>query len=220
VSRRSLVLSALLASTLSGRAPGAPVPPPNGAVVEVVFCIDTTRDMQSALALLRPRLLACCDRCLRGRPLARLRVGLVAYRDRGDEYVTRIFDLTDDRNAVQRALDRLRADGGGDAPEAVNQGLHEAIHLVSWSAEPPARRQVVLIGSGPPHPDDEEGAPYPASCAAAAERGIVIHAVLVGDDAECAACWQEIAQRTGGRFLRGEDLGWSVMQALRPGPPP
>src|SRR2546426_6150803 len=39
-----------------------------------------------------------------------LRIGGVAYRDVGDEYVTRRFDFTDDVASVQRTLDRMRSE--------------------------------------------------------------------------------------------------------------
>jgi hypothetical protein len=150
----------------------------------------------------------------------------VAYRDRRDEYVTRVCDLTDDLRAIQHALDELRADGGGDAPEGVNQALHDAVHLISWSDEKGTSRQIVLVGSAPPHTDYEEDVPHSVTCAAAVERGIVIHAVLVGEDEECSACWQEIANRTGGRSLdsHGPGLTAKIVDALRPqltrtGPP-
>ena len=57
-------------------------------------------------------------------------MGLVAYRDRGDAYVTQVVDLNNDLDAIYAKLMQFRADGGGDSPESVNQALHDAINKI------------------------------------------------------------------------------------------
>ena len=57
---------------------------------------------------------------------------LVAYRDRGDAYVTQSTRLDTDLDAFYSQLMQLTADGG-DMPESVNQGLCVAIHDTPWS---------------------------------------------------------------------------------------
>ena len=53
-----------------------------------------------------------------------VRVGLVAYRDVGDDYVTRITPLSSDLDAVYSKLMNFRAEGGGDVdPIFDEQGL-------------------------------------------------------------------------------------------------
>lgn len=179
---------------------GAPVPPPRLPAIELVLCIDTTKDMAAALAAVQQHFPAICAAWSGGRLPSRVRVGLVAYRDRGEEYETRVFPLSEDLRAVGRALEGLSAEGGGDAPEGVNRALHQTIHHLAWSGEPGVRRVVLLLGSAPPHADEDEPIAYLASCAAARARGIVIHAVQVGHDQECAECWGAIARQTGGRY--------------------
>ncbi len=56
-------------------------------------------------------------------PDAEIRMGLVAYRDIGDEYVTKTFELTTDIQDLYADLLELRARGGGDWPESVNEAL-------------------------------------------------------------------------------------------------
>src|SRR6266567_322182 len=50
-------------------------------------------------------------------------MGIVAYRDIGDDYVTRTFDLTTDIQDLYANLLELKARGGGDWPESVNAAL-------------------------------------------------------------------------------------------------
>ena len=64
-----------------------------------------------------------------GRAGARDENGLVAYRDRGDAYVTRVVDVSADL-AMYATLMDFEANGGGDGPESVNQALYEAVHNV------------------------------------------------------------------------------------------
>src|SRR5437588_10213852 len=87
--------------------------------VEVVFCLDTTGSMGGLIDAAKQKIWAICNQIAAGRPTPHLRVGLVAYRDRGDDYVTQVHDLTDDLDAVYPHLIALNAQGGGDSPERV-----------------------------------------------------------------------------------------------------
>ena len=79
--------------------------------VEVVFCIDTTGSMGGLLKGAQQKIWSICNQVAGGRPTPALRVGLVAYRDKGDEYVTRVHDLGDDLDAVYADLKTFVATG-------------------------------------------------------------------------------------------------------------
>src|SRR3982751_5158255 len=72
--------------------------------VEVVFCLDTTGSMGGLIDGAKQKIWAICNQIAGGKPTPDLKVGLVAYRDRGDEYITKVFDLTDDLDAVHGNL--------------------------------------------------------------------------------------------------------------------
>ena len=76
-------------------------------------------------------------------------MGLVAYRDIGDEYVTKRIELTADIQDLYARLLELRARGGGDWPESVNEALHEGITKLSWTQGPEVSRIVFLVGDAP-----------------------------------------------------------------------
>ena len=67
-----------------------------------------------------------------------LKYGLVAYRDHDqegiqDSYVSKILcDLNEDYNIFRQALYGVKCIGGDDTCEAVVDGLHEAVNLISW----------------------------------------------------------------------------------------
>src|SRR4051812_19296874 len=87
--------------------------------VEVAFVLDTTGSMGGLLEGAKEKIWSIASRIATGQPAPRLKVGLVAYRDRGDAYVVKKFDLSSDLDAVFRELRTYHADGGGDTPEHV-----------------------------------------------------------------------------------------------------
>ena len=66
-------------------------------------------------------------------PDADIRMGLVAYRDIGDDYVTRKIELTRDIQDLYANLLELKARGGGDWPESVNEALDVAVNKLQWT---------------------------------------------------------------------------------------
>src|SRR5829696_3853259 len=102
--RRNLLicLSALL---LVGAVAAAPAPVVvKKPRVEVVFCLDTTGSMSGLIEGAKAKIWAICNQIAAGTPTPDLKVGLVAYRDRGDDYVTKVHDLSDDLDAVHATL--------------------------------------------------------------------------------------------------------------------
>src|SRR5437016_13311503 len=103
------------------------VPKPTAPKVEVVFCLDTTGSMGGLIDGAKQKIWAICNQIAGGKPTPDLKVGLVAYKDRGDTYVTKVFDLSADLDTIHAELKKFTADGGGDEPESVNQALDDAV---------------------------------------------------------------------------------------------
>ncbi|HEX6239282.1 MAG TPA: vWA domain-containing protein [Polyangiales bacterium] len=177
--------------------PVAPVARPK---IEVVFALDTTGSMGSLIEGAKQKIWAIADELASAQPTPELRIGLVAYRDRGDTYVTQQFALSDDLDAVYAQLMSFQADGGGDGPESVNQALYEAVHQTAWSAEPNVYRAVFLVGDAPPHMDYAQDIPYQASVTEAAERGIVLNTVQCGEMEGTKSIWLAIAHGAQGTY--------------------
>src|SRR5262249_35130354 len=145
--------------------------------VEVVFCLDTTGSMTGLINAAKAKIWAICNQISTGNPTPAVKVGLVAYRDRGDEYVTKITDLTDDLDAVHTQLMSFKAHGGGDFPESVNQALHEAVTKISWSKDKKTLKIIFLVGDAPPHMDYPDDVKYPDTCKLAVKNDIIINTV-------------------------------------------
>lgn len=180
--------------------PVVPVAPLARPKIEVVFALDTTGSMGDLIAGAKQKIWAIADELASGKPTPELRIGLVAYRDRGDAYVTQHYALSDDLDAVYAQLMSLQADGGGDGPESVNQALYEAVHQTAWSQEANVYRAVFLVGDAPPHMDYQNDVPYQASVSEAAARGIVLNTVQCGQLDGTKPVWLAIAHGTQGTY--------------------
>jgi Mg-chelatase subunit ChlD len=179
-------------------------------LVEVVFVLDTTGSMSGLIQTAKDKIWSIASTMASAQPAPEIRMGLVAYRDRGDAYVTDVVDLSRDIDSIHATLMDFEADGGGDGPESVNQALHDAIDRISWSQDPKAYQVVFLVGDAPPHLDYQDDVPYPESIAAARAKGITVNAIQCGEDATTTAHWQRIAQLGDGNYFRVEQGGGAV----------
>ena len=179
---------------------------PQAPRVEVAFVLDTTGSMGGLIEGAKRRIWSIARRIGEGRPRPDLRLALVAYRDRGDDYVTQVHDLTGDMDALYRDLMSFQANGGGDGPEHVSAALYEAVHHVSWSAGP-ALKVIFLVGDAPPHVDYQDGLDYRQHAREAAARGIVVETIQCGADVETASVWREIAGLAAGHYARIDAQG-------------
>jgi hypothetical protein len=174
--------------------------------VEVAFVLDTTGSMGGLIDGAKRRIWSIARRIGEGRPRPDLRIALVAYRDLGDAYVTRVFDLTGDMDQVYQNLTSFQASGGGDGPEHVSAALSDAVTRISWSRR--AGMQVIfLVGDAPPHMDYQDGYDYHRHVAEARQRGIAVETVQCGGDPETARVWTEIASLGAGHYARIDSQG-------------
>ncbi len=178
-------------------------------VVDLVFVLDTTGSMSGLIQTAKEKIWSIASTMSSAQPTPDIRIGLVAYRDRGDEYVTKIVDLNDDLDSVYATLMDFQAGGGGDTPESVNRGLYDAVHKMSWSQTSQAYQVVFLVGDAPPHMDYNE-VQYPAIIAAANKKGIVINTIQAGNLPNTVEPWTTIASLGHGSFFQVEQSGGAV----------
>ncbi|HEX8026909.1 MAG TPA: vWA domain-containing protein, partial [Vicinamibacterales bacterium] len=150
-------------------------------VVEVAFVLDTTGSMGGLIEGAKRKIWSIATTIIDANPDAEIRMGLVAYRDIGDDYVTKKFDLTTDIQDIYANLLELKARGGGDWPESVNEALYVAVDKLSWTKTGDICRIVFLVGDAPPHMDYADDVKFPDTCKLAMEKGILINTVQCGD---------------------------------------
>lgn len=175
--------------------------------VEVVFALDTTGSMSGLIEGAKRKIWSIADFLASGQPRPEIRIGLVGYRDVGDDYVTRFYDLSDDLDTVFAHLQSFSADGGGDTPEHVGRALHDAVERSSWSSGDKVVKLVYLVGDAPPHTDYQDGYDYRSMSRKAAKKGIHINTVRCGDDPDTRVAWREIARMGQGDYASIEQSG-------------
>ncbi len=172
-----------------------------GPQIDVAFLLDTTGSMDHLIQGAKVKIWSIAKEMLDAKVAPDLRMALIGYRDRGDAYVTRSFDLTDDIDRIYGELLKFEADGGGDRPESVNQALDDAINGLSWDRGGSVYRVVFLVGDSPPKMNYQDDIKYPVTASLAAERDIVINTVLAGGAGDTGQIWREIARLAQGRFV-------------------
>src|SRR5437867_5420258 len=168
--------------------------------IEVCFVLDTTGSMSGLIEGAKQKIWSIANEMISAKPTPEIRLGLVGYRDRGDEYITKVFDLTNDIDAIYGQLQTFRAAGGGDTPESVNEALQDAVQKMSWSQDRRVLKIIFLVGDAPPHMDYVAGPKYPQVCQQAMKKDLIINTVQCGSLAETTPVWQEIAKLSEGSY--------------------
>ncbi len=175
--------------------------PPEDLHLDILFLLDTTGSMNDELSRIQETIDSIARRIDALTPRPVLRFGLVAYRDRGDDYITRRYDFTGDVDSFRRQLNSFSADGGGDTPESLNEGLHEAVQDVRWTSES-AVRLIFLVADAGPHLDYEQDYDYAEEIQQAVTRGIKIYPIAASNTDDFAEyVFRQLAQQTLARFI-------------------
>lgn len=180
---------------------------PPAARLEIVFVLDTTGSMGGLLDGAKRRVWGIVNEVMQ-ESHSSVRIGLVAYRDRGDQYVTKVLPLTSDLDQVYTTLMDYRADGGGDEEEDVRTALSEAVYKVAWSPAADDLAQIIfLVGDAPPHNDYGNTTDTLTTAAAAVRKGIVVNTIQCGTMGHTTRAWKAIAERGNGQYFAIADDG-------------
>ena len=155
--------------------------------VDVVFAIDATGSMKDDIQKLReewiPRLIESLPE------YGDLRLGLLLYRDYGDDYrymgiPVKFFDFTKKIELFTKNLNgfKIRGNEGGDIPEAVYEAMCASLEFYKWRND--ATRKIILIGDAEAHPKPRGSGKYTKERVAreAQSMGITIDAIIVPDN--------------------------------------
>jgi hypothetical protein len=196
-----LILTVALTALATAAPAGATVKTEKPPRIEVCFVLDTTGSMSGLIEGAKAKIWSIANQMVSAKPTPELKIALIGYRDRGDDYVTRVHDLSADIDQVYADLQKFQAAGGGDTPESVNQALYEAVHKISWTPDRDVLKLIFLVGDCPPHMDYRDDVKYQDTCQAAVRKDLIINTVQCGNYAETTPIWQEIARRAEGRYV-------------------
>jgi hypothetical protein len=186
--------------------------PVSGHRIDVVFAIDTTGSMGGLIDGAKRTVWSIAKHIGEVDKDADVHIGLVAYKDLGDEYVTKDFALTADLDAVFTELSGYTAAGGGDIPEDVDAALYDAVHKMQWRDG--AKKMIFLVGDAPPASRGEVPK-FEDSVKEAANEQIIVNTIRCGEAMETQQAWQQIAMLGNGEFSTIEQNG-GVQQVATP----
>ena len=170
------------------------------AALDILFILDTTGSMGEEIDRLKATLEIIHLNLTSISPKVKVRFGLVLYKDKGDDYVTKVTPLTDDVDSFIADLNLVKADGGGDNPEDLQAALKEAIDNISWNPE--AIRLAFIITDAPPHLDYGQSYTYIDAAMDAKERGIKLFSVGSGGlNIDGEYILRQISQLTSARYI-------------------
>ena len=160
---------------------------PAGAPVDLTFVVDTTGSMGDDIDAVKADMQAIQAHLQARNPDHR--IGVVAYRDRGDIYESQLMQpMTGDDAAARAAIGALEVGGGGDLREHVYAGITTALGDQAW--RPGVSQHIILMGDAPPHDDYADDPRTFASVDQAARRATLavrIHTIGVQCDLLCQA---------------------------------
>lgn len=154
------------------RSLSAPIP------LDIVFILDTTGSMGEEIARLKETIELININLSSVSPTPDLRFGMVLYKDRGDEYKTKIVPLTADLKQFQTQLNALSAGGGGDEPEDLESALDDTINRMQWNKN--GIRMGFIITDAPPNFYSDQPFTYKQAAISAKKQAIKLFSVGTG----------------------------------------
>lgn len=171
--------------------------------LEIMLVVDTTGSMGDELSFLCKELAGVVTRVSSAID-CNIRLGLLFYRDEGDDYVTRKFDFTevnssDGLSTVVKNINAQKSAGGGDYPEAVDAALEEAVSA-DWHNNSKTKLLFHVLDA-PYHDKQENQSTFASAVKSASEKGIrIIPVAASGLDVLGQYVMRSAALLTGGTY--------------------
>jgi hypothetical protein len=176
--------------------------------LDIVLCFDSTGSMAPEIDQVKRQIERIGSTLTTLVPKAR--ISICTYRDVGDEYVAKGLPLTGSIQDVHDYLTRISAGGGGDHPEAVDEGLYWSVNQNQF--RPAARKVILVFGDAPPHPGKLKRALELASSFKGQNKGIVSTVTCHSD--EPMPEFYEIAVAGGGEAFLAHDQRQIMTQLM------
>lgn len=120
---------------------------------DIAFIVDATGSMLDEIAFLQKDLMSVLDAAQK-QVNTKLRTAAVFYRDKGDDYIVRTSDFSNDYSTTHSFIKKQEANGGGDWPEAVHTALETTLQNLKWNSSA-YTKVAFLILDAPAHQDHD-----------------------------------------------------------------
>ncbi|MFH0975726.1 MAG: VWA domain-containing protein [Spirochaetota bacterium] len=180
--------------------------------IDILFILDTTGSMGEEISRLKDTIEIINMNIASISSKPKVRFGMVLYRDKDEEYLTKIIPLTDDLDRFREELNKVEANGGGDGPEDLQSALSDALTKIKWNNN--GIRLSFIITDAPPHIDYGQKYTYINAARDARQKGIKIFSVGTGGlDINGEYVLRQLSQYTYSKYIfltygeRGEAEG-------------
>jgi len=179
------------------------------AKLDMAIVLDTTGSMGGEIQKFQQTINTISTRLQALPQQPSVRFGLVAYKDQGEQYVSKVASpFTADLASFQQALNLLSPGGGGDKPEDLESALSDTVNKLAWDDGETVRLSFVVTDASA-HTDYPQSTPYTDSMQLASKKGIKLYAIGASS-LEPTGEYQlrQLAQWTMGKYLfvtRGGD---------------
>jgi Mg-chelatase subunit ChlD len=168
--------------------------------VDIGFLVDATGSMGDEMTFLQSEIKDIVRRVRGTEPDLDIRMSVVFYRDRGDDFVTKSLPFTRNVDETVTFIAGTAASGGGDYPEDMNAGL-EAMMRQGWSRDA-VPQMLFLLADAPPQRYAGADYTYHEAIQDAAASGIAIFPVAAsGVDKPTEFLFRAMAVMTGGKYV-------------------
>lgn len=175
--------------------------------LDIVICFDSTGSMSGEIKQVKEQISQIGTTLVKLVPKAR--ISICTYRDQGDEYITKGLPLTGNIQEVESFLSRIEAGGGGDHPEAVDEGIRWSMTKNDFRSA--ARKVILIFGDAPPHKENMKRCTDLAASFKGQEKGIV--STVTCHNRAPMSEFYEIAAAGGGEAFTSENQR-EIMQQL------
>jgi len=168
--------------------------------VEIIFSFDTTGSMAACLDQVRQKVSETVTKLMKDIP--NIRIGIIAHGDYCDDVSNSTISKLDfiDKSGVDKIVNfvkTVKSTGGGDAPEAYEMALREAVEF-SWTEG--YSKAVVVIGDEVPHCPSytTEKINWWDETKKLSDKGVKIYGVRALNNPHAIPFYEELGAKTGG----------------------
>ena len=114
---------------------------------DIMILLDTTASMRDEL----PDFIHIFPYIYKeiGKKIKDFEIGFTLYRDYGDKYLLRDIPLTSNLKILNKELAQVKAEGGQDIPEALNEARY---HMKNIDFRTNSKKYAIIIADAPAHP--------------------------------------------------------------------
>lgn len=180
-----------------------PVQAASHAKIQVALLLDTSNSMDGLIDQARAQLWKMVNRLAaakKDQQIADLEIALFEYGNSGldakEGYIRLVQPLGRDLDGLSEKLFELRTNGGD---EYCGWVIQTATEVLPWSTTPGDLKIIVIAGN---EPFDQGKVNFRRTCAAAAEKGIIVNTIHCGDyDTGVSTLWKEGATIGKGKYM-------------------